>query len=508
MPVLQGEGIHTSEVLDQQLPDLMAEYSGQTISLYGVTGTPEELLRMCPVHHENMTAEAKNMFLVMAMNESEIPIKEEHMPYFREITQSRGVELKVTIQEAPSALSEPRSLDDMPGQNNKDASSESHSPTSAVSEDASRIGRFTTENHVAFPPDVVDGVSGQSKPDGSKEVCVDESTTVQMDTWLRQTQLEHEDRSHHLGTNILFERIETTPDEAVVVPLSQSGVIQTVRKLPAKEAPPLRLQEEDIGSSLLVEITYKPLEQDDTLLQSSMATGEPRPMDAAAEASEQPIPAEGLELLDVYDADDSTELEQMWTDEYERLLSNVTCENEQPLLDISGISASAEQQPKEILTFAELLPDGRRELSGMRPEHLIDQIASYIGQDNLIIESAVETSAVLIAEINALTNELVSLSREAEFQNTEIREKIEERLHDLCDELLEMIGARGSDELLKKFIFTIISEKVTAIKATETGGRTYDFLHERKMFTLHSLAFSLQAKLPSFQLLGRYALAI
>lgn len=479
----------------------MAEYSEQSISLYGVTGTPEELLRMCPVRHENMTVEAKNMFLVMAMNESEVPIKEEHMPYFREVTESRGVELKVTVQEIASTPPVPPKLVQAPRQHN-----ETFSDRIAVTVTANKdlLRSKTAAKEAILPqPNVIVVVSEQPSTDAGIEVYVDESTTGQMNEWLTQLRSEFETRSHDLDAMSLFDHSETTPGEVPGV-----ASLQTASKIPAKEPPRPQIKNNPMNPSLLVKRTYDFLTQDDTLLQDLKAEHEPSLMDTAEKEVGQFVLAEGLGPTDVYYPVGSIESDEVWISaEYEALLNGVTHENRQPVLGVNGVSTNSEQQRKDLLTFAELMPTVQEELSEMQPEYLIDRITSYVRHDDTITESVARESTVLITEINALTDELVLLSTKPEFVSPENKEQVEERLHELCQELLEILGVESNDELLRKFILTIISEKSSVTNGMEIDEVVHDILHERKQFTLHSLAVGFQARLPNFLLLGRYALA-
>ena len=513
MPVLQGEGIGAGEVISRPLPDLMAEYSEQIISLYGVTGTPEELLRMCPVNHGNMTREAKNMFLVMAMNESEVAIKEEHLPYFREVAESRGVELKVVVQEAPPILPVTPSPVQAPHTHNEKQPANIAATVTAREEPLH--GTTIVEAVAAPQPQAVEPIKNrQSDADAGHELEADESTTGQMDEWLKQLNIEYEIRSHDLSVKPIFEQSVNPEDIPVNVP-PQAAVFRAADKVAPGKLPILQIEQIVLNPPTPVENAYDATTRIDMFPVSLEGEEELALMETAEEEPGQSWLADDLEIGDIYKQIQSTKTtEPEPLGDYEMLQTWLMGEAEEPESKIMDGNTRAEyQQGKESLTLADLLPDIQEELPETPSECLMDQIASYIQHEDEVQESETgkemekEKAAVLMTEINSLTDELVLLNRTAGFMATEDMEKIDERLHELCGELLEILGVGSNDELLQKFILTIVKEKSSGFKGMEIGEAVYDVLHERKIFTLVGLAVRLQAKLPNTQLLGRYALA-
>lgn len=112
-PEMLAQQAADAELEARALPDLMAEYADDKMDFIGFTGTPEELLKFCPVPHDQMTLEAKNTFLINIMNASGASIKEEHVPYATELLEASGQEFNLQIrpvepvQESESARKEP-----------------------------------------------------------------------------------------------------------------------------------------------------------------------------------------------------------------------------------------------------------------------------------------------------------------------------------------------------------------------------------------------------------------
>ena len=80
-------------------PDFLDIYHDQEMTVFGMTGPLHVLAEACPIdlHDPRVTLEAKNEFVVKAMNESEVAIRSEHEAYFSQVLQKHGLERKFTV---------------------------------------------------------------------------------------------------------------------------------------------------------------------------------------------------------------------------------------------------------------------------------------------------------------------------------------------------------------------------------------------------------------------------
>ncbi|MBA3758616.1 hypothetical protein H0X10_03230 [Candidatus Saccharibacteria bacterium] len=255
MPVLQGEAIHTAETIQETIPDLMVEYHAEQISLYGVTGTPEELIKYCPVPHDQMTIEAKNMFLVMAMNESKTEISEKHLPYFQKITESRGVELNVTVRIETEAPVEVESKE-LKTQEKIAIVQTTVEPIKAPHREPVHERPFKIHQPAKDIP-TTNLHDYKITENYDKEPLirdVDETTTDRMDAWLTQIQHEYEIRFPNLKINdkSLDDADMSKPD------ISKQGYANEQTYDPASPSPikpeaPVNIQEKMITEPVSVE---------------------------------------------------------------------------------------------------------------------------------------------------------------------------------------------------------------------------------------------------------------
>lgn len=97
-PEMLAQSPADAELEARVLPDLMAEYADDKMDFIGFTGTPGELLKFCPVPHDQMTLEARNTFLINIMNASGASIKEEHVSYATELLEASDQEFNLRIR--------------------------------------------------------------------------------------------------------------------------------------------------------------------------------------------------------------------------------------------------------------------------------------------------------------------------------------------------------------------------------------------------------------------------
>lgn len=83
-------------------PDLLEAYSDREITVFGITGTFQDLTAMCPVDLSDprITREAKNKFVVKAANEAGLEIEPEHETIFTRVIEEHGLERNFSV--APS----------------------------------------------------------------------------------------------------------------------------------------------------------------------------------------------------------------------------------------------------------------------------------------------------------------------------------------------------------------------------------------------------------------------
>src|SRR5579859_7876668 len=92
-----GPAVLNHELAPQ--PDLLDIFAEREVTIFGITGTFEELAKMCPVDlsDASITIEAKNEFVVKAANEAGLEIEADYEPIFSKITRQQGLERKFTI---------------------------------------------------------------------------------------------------------------------------------------------------------------------------------------------------------------------------------------------------------------------------------------------------------------------------------------------------------------------------------------------------------------------------
>jgi hypothetical protein len=528
----QGEGLTKDiESLQQPLPDLLSEYGSEQISLYGVTGTPEELIKMCPVPHENMTTEAKNMFLVMAMNESEVMVKQEHMLYFKEVTQSRGVELKVAArQEAEHSSTKSTSAEillNSLSSNSTEEAIEEHTETLAKTEHAAIALEARNKEQEESLHAQNEKVFEDSSDYLPEEVLTqDETTTERMDEWLTQLRLEYETRgldnkTENLeGSQIIEE--EAPNDVAAATPqvykpsgghnkLKAEIEVETSEPEPKVAAKPLKAQNEGLA---FIE-PNKPDTGIHNANQQSLFIQDVSVFSAKDTKSATPFIEEVSTAGEIGDLSVDEDLENIFANVSEDMPEEpffYTAEVSKSTVDIAPVMPRAENEKDavETISFDELLPDAQ----GFRPvesQNLLGEVDRYIENEEALEGTDKLHAKSLIMEIESKTRELAGLYSGTEEISSEETDELRVSLREACTELFACLGIRQDQEALDRFIHTIIHHQESPESVEDTTGNNRHYLNEEKRTSelksafFFKLSFS-QVETTSLRLLGYFAL--
>jgi hypothetical protein len=528
----QGEGLTKNiESLQQPLPDLLSEYGSEQISLYGVTGTPEELIKMCPVPHENMTTEAKNMFLVMAMNESEVMVKQEHMPYFKEVTQSRGVELKVAArQESEHSSTKSTSAETLLNSlssNSTEEAIEQHTETLAKTEHAAIALEARNKEQEESLHAQNEKVFEDSSDYLPEEVLTqDETTTERMDEWLTQLRLEYETRE-------LANKIEADVEQSQIIQeeeMSEVAAAKPQENQQSDEYDELRHQVEAETKDAEPKVATKPLKvQGEGLAFKEQSTAdtnsrisrqqslfpedvpavftknEEAPLSIVEEAS-----SEGGAKTPLIDED----LENNFASADEGMSDDpfYPAESFKNTADIAQVTLQSENEKDDLetISFAELLTDAQ-EFYSVEPSDLLGEIGKYIDSDEALENTDKLNAKSLITEIESKTRELTELYSSSKEVSPEETDELEELLKEACTELFVCLGIRQDEETLDRFINTIVQQQKSSEIGEDTADKGRQYLSEEertselKSTFFFKLSFS-QIETTSLRLLGYFAI--
>lgn len=507
MPVLQGEEIRTAEAASQHVPDLMAEYSSNQITLYGVTGTPEELIRLCPVPHENMTLDAKNMFLAMAMNESGSEIKQEHASYIQKIIEARDAELKVTVKEK----NEPDDQVKVHDQQTKKASTaeegfdkeKGFNDAHQIKHDYSAKDRTPSKEPAALPENLTEAEENRLERGAiHAPELPDEETTLQMDAWLSQMQQEYTEYIHQL-------KAEPGQTDSAVANAAEiekqsgpqiSATVAEESQMPEKkiiEAPDLRSSSPAKNTEPFAEfadvkanednvfsgITAEAIINSDVLL-VELRKREPLIIDEAQmESGGQEVIEPHILQTEIIQATKSDGLNLGFREELENTIE---------------------------ITLQEIIPGADTAKKPEESSTLIDQVQDYVNNHANINAGAAEEASKLIDEIKMISDEIVELLGTSESDYLIEVESLGTKFEEKVVELFKKLDITNDEEAVHTFTRTIIKQLLDRKSETEIEDAerlSFDEgTHERKVFSLHDFISTANTQLTRFRLLGHYAL--
>ncbi len=450
------------ESIQPEKPDLILEYPDQQVTLFGITGTIEDLLKMCPVPSGSMTLEAKNMFVVMALNEAEVPIKQEHMSIFEKIVESRGVELKVSVltTEEPAALAKPLNLEpDHESLTKTDVNNELRAAT-VDNEVNSRA--LSSKNELEVQQTL-------SSPINLNETVVDpkpdEATSLQMDAWLTQMQAEY------------YQTIKA--QDILESDLSPVNDVEIVANEENLDLAPIE------DTSLIAELAKQAPE---TIVETKASE--------ILDLADEDLGTAGLETISIELGEDEEEDEEVSIDYDSKVL----------LLEPKPEELIVINEDTETVTLAELLLKSEAVLSHDEPLTLVEQISQYVEKSQELGNDAVEVITDLISDIESLTQTFIELQQSTDFE-PQLAKKIQLELEDICMELLNYLGIEYDDEILLKLIQTIIKQQSLNTE-TLVSYLSKEGTHEIKLYPVQNIMSSKMIRDSDFRLLvlGNFAL--
>ncbi len=138
----------------------------------------------------------------------------------------------------------------------------------------------------------------------------------------------------------------------------------------------------------------------------------------------------------------------------------------------------------------------------------IEQVADYIARNEVIDEEQKTKAGLLIKEIVAISHEIIELKLAETSENAVCVEQIEERLEEVCVELLEIMGVEYDEEIVKRFVQTIVKQEIAKkMKSLEQEEILDEGTHERKHFTVRNVISELRDDMQTLYSLGKYAVA-
>jgi hypothetical protein len=146
-----GPYIENEEIVSR--PDLLKVFADRVVTVFGITGTIDNLRIQCPVdlNASNISLDQKNAFVIKAANESGLEIEAEYSPYFSEVLGNFGLERKFTVAPAKpnEGSTEPIEME------HKQVDQAANQKTISIADTGNRIEptqreftRLVTEDHV------------------------------------------------------------------------------------------------------------------------------------------------------------------------------------------------------------------------------------------------------------------------------------------------------------------------------------------------------------------------
>jgi len=129
------------EIAGEELPlDLLQELGEEQVTIFGITGSLQDLAKMCPVDlaDPRVTPEARNVFVVKAMNEAGAVIAERYEKIFTSTLEGLGIERKIIVKPSEPEPSEEIRLVKEPEANKRGAQAESVAAKAAVATSVER----------------------------------------------------------------------------------------------------------------------------------------------------------------------------------------------------------------------------------------------------------------------------------------------------------------------------------------------------------------------------------
>ena len=98
-------GLDVERLEQPPQPDLLKAFADREATMFGMTGTFQDLAGICPVdlNDPSVTLEAKNEFVVKAANEAGLEIEPQYQEAFNRIIEKHGLEQKYTVAEPAQA---------------------------------------------------------------------------------------------------------------------------------------------------------------------------------------------------------------------------------------------------------------------------------------------------------------------------------------------------------------------------------------------------------------------
>lgn len=479
----------------------MVEYAEEQYTFCGKTGTLPELIKDCPFDKSKMTLESKNKFAVGIMNESGSTIKEEHMPYFQEVVESRNQELKVKVREEPNAALIAEKVDSSIDHAQIDEPANYHETNrevNAVTQEIEAQKMVLQDVHETSPEE--------------------EPETLQVDEWLTQLQEEYARRQHEVFDEQLeVHDIEVVKDEnEPVVEISieeeprQPAIVETERRS-RNEIVPVLQSEKKVEHSFDAELTQpdKIVEapQSTAILVKEEVIAEEPAMNAEIEDDTRAILVDEV-LRSEVTAEVDDQVIAMDNIEFIEFSGPVV---EQSETIIEGTSSEADNQPikeDEPLAIAELLPEYEI-VEFEESKTLIEHIIDYVEFSEVIKPEKVEGTYSLLEEVKAIVSDVAVLEDEVSIDRAEEITELKHRLEEVCEVILENLGIEYDEEILMRFVSTISEEIIknqASLKDLEDMNLD-EGTHEHKTFTLNDFMFTWQSKMLDFRLIGRFALS-
>lgn len=450
---IRGEGFRPPEAMSHPVPDLLAEYGHEQVSFAGVTLTLAEAIVICPVDEKDMLPEDIGMIAAGMLNEAGIAIKEEHLGYFQEVIEMRDEDLKVTVRPEED-LHIPEETEEL-NQTKPERLAQHKEPVASTTptENVVILAAQTTESDTSLA-EASFAIQSQNRID-------------QKESPLDQTELDDNNSQPAIQD---YQETEGSTAEESTPDTTPSPIKQVAPRIkPLKEQSIISLREDSSED----EITER-----QPLLQKA------EPINAIRETAQQmptvnPPVDEGLLVREP--------------------------EAESELMDIADHLPSEDfKQPQaETLTLSELLP----EEVFIAPEDLTltEQIILFAETSETIDEEIQVEIKLLAVEIENEVQILAEMMVDPAFGTEEI-ELVEQKLELLCATLLEYAGIDYDQEVLERFVQTLIRQEAEK-NPSKTEEVTYDKgTHEAKVFTLRDFMFSIQSRLADFRRLGRYAI--
>lgn len=463
---IKGEGFRPPETDNGPVLDIVGDYLHVQLPFAGGVYTLDEILDMCPVKREDMAREDSNMVAAVVLNGAGIAIKEEHLDYFQRVVEARGEEVKVTVRPQEEAEESYQTKPDMSGRKES-------AIRSASAQEAAKTKTNVSLAGVSFATEL-------------------QNRTDPKDGWSEQIELEHISRQAEPGYQ---EEADPDPVPEVVVRKRQVPTEVVSRTEPSKEQVIVHLK--NIPRPDKVVGHHSPVRQPEDIVPSeSIQTSEDQVETRQVQPSYiEPLPVE---------VSDESIVPISFIDGEDPLTREPVVELEPVYNTASYIFEDFHQPEIETLTLEDLLP---AEEIFVAPENLTltEQIILYAEESETINDEIQEEIKVLAAEIDREVQGLVEMIADPAIGAEEIG-LVEQKLEILCATLLEYAGIEYDQEILQRFVQTLIRQEIEKNRPETEAAITDRGTHEAKTFTLRDFVLAIQSRLMDFRRIGRYAI--